>query len=174
MAGVILDALGNLYGATSAAGTAGGRALFELSPGSGGLTQQRLSQLYALLGCYEKAVEAESRSRLLAGEAPHEVLAKADRLRRALASGGGSAYWKEQLQLLKDSPNPPESYVRPYGLAIVYTHLNEKDAAFENLEIAYDERDPQMTELAVEPHFDALRADVRFGRLTRRIGLTSS
>jgi uncharacterized repeat protein (TIGR03803 family) len=38
MAGVIFDAVGNLYGATSVAGTAGGGAVFELSPGSGGWT----------------------------------------------------------------------------------------------------------------------------------------
>ena len=38
MAGVILDAEGNLYGATSAGGTAGGGAVFELSPGRSGWT----------------------------------------------------------------------------------------------------------------------------------------
>ncbi len=38
MAGVIFDAFGNLYGATSVNGTAGGGAVFELSPGSNGWT----------------------------------------------------------------------------------------------------------------------------------------
>ena len=47
MAGVILDALGNLYGATSVDGTAGGGAVFELSPGEGGWTY---SLIYPITG----------------------------------------------------------------------------------------------------------------------------
>ncbi len=47
MAGVIFDSLGNLYGATSAGGTAGGGAVFELSPGNGGWTY---SMIYPITG----------------------------------------------------------------------------------------------------------------------------
>ncbi|HUK74100.1 MAG TPA: choice-of-anchor tandem repeat GloVer-containing protein [Candidatus Bathyarchaeia archaeon] len=38
MAGLTFDVFGNLYGATSVGGTAGGGAVFELSPGNGGWT----------------------------------------------------------------------------------------------------------------------------------------
>lgn len=47
MAGVIFDSVGNLYGATSAGGTAGGGAVFELSPGNGGWTY---SLIYPITG----------------------------------------------------------------------------------------------------------------------------
>ena len=47
----------------------------------------------------------------------------------------------------------------PYGLAIIYARLGEKPKAFENLENALAERDTQITELAIEPQFDALRSD---------------
>jgi hypothetical protein len=72
---------------------------------------------------------------------------------------------------VRDQQNPPEAYVRPYGLAIIYAHLGANAKAFENLENALAERDPQMTELAIEPQFDPLRSDVRFSELERRVGL---
>ena len=49
--------------------------------------------------------------------------------------------------------------------------LGEKAEAFERLENALAERDTQITELAIEPQFDALRSDARFADLERRIGL---
>ena len=61
--------------------------------------------------------------------------------------------------------------VRPYGLAIIHACLGQKPKAFENLENALAERDTQITELAIEPQFDALRSDGRFVDLERRIGL---
>ncbi len=47
MAGVTFDTFGNLYGATSAAGSAGGGAVFELTPGAGGWTY---SLVYPITG----------------------------------------------------------------------------------------------------------------------------
>ena len=52
-----------------------------------------------------------------------------------------------------------------------YAHMGEKAKAFENLESALAERDTQITELAIEPQFDALRSDARFADLERRIRL---
>ena len=65
----------------------------------------------------------------------------------------------------------PGRYVSPYRLALVHTGLGEIDAAFEALEAAHDERAIGLVNLAVEPRFDPLRGDARFGRLLRRIGL---
>ena len=93
------------------------------------------------------------------------------RLQRELATKGERGYWDEQLQFARDPQNPPEAYIRPYGLAIIYVHLGEKAKAFENLENALAERDTQITELAIEPQFEALRTDARFPDLERRIGL---
>jgi TolB-like protein/DNA-binding winged helix-turn-helix (wHTH) protein/Flp pilus assembly protein TadD len=61
-------------------------------------------------------------------------------------------------------------YVSPLDIAIVYTGLGDRNAAFEWLEKAYEERTMRIQELA-EPHFDSLRSDPRFPDLMRRIGL---
>jgi TolB-like protein/DNA-binding winged helix-turn-helix (wHTH) protein/Tfp pilus assembly protein PilF len=135
------------------------------------LNHERLAQLYAILGRYEEAVTEETKARLLVGEKPQDVLAKMSTLQRELATNGERGYWKQQLQFAQDRQNPPEAYVRPYGLAVIYAHLGENAKAFENLEHALAERDTQITELAIEPQFDPLRSDPRFADLERRIGL---
>ncbi len=135
------------------------------------LNHERLAQLCAILGDYDEAITEETKARLLAGEKPQDVVAKMKTLQRELAAKGERAYWEMQLQFARDRQNPPEAYVRPYGLAIIYSHLGKKDKAFENLENALAERDTQISELAIEPQFDALRSDARFADLERRIGL---
>jgi TolB-like protein/DNA-binding winged helix-turn-helix (wHTH) protein len=135
------------------------------------LNHERLAQLCAILGRYDDAIAEETKARLLVGENPQDVLAKMDTLKRELATKGERGYWEEQLQFARDQQNPPEAYVGPYGLAIIYAHLGEKTKAFEKLENAFAERDTQITELAIEPQFDPLRSDARFADLERRIAL---
>lgn len=135
------------------------------------LNHERLAQLYAILGRYDEAISEETKARLLVGEKPQDVLAKIDILKREFATRGEHGYWRVQLLLARDGHNPPEAYVRSYGLAIIYAHLGEKTKAFENLENALAERDTQITELAIEPQFDSLRSDARFADLERRVGL---
>ena len=135
------------------------------------LNHERLAQLYAILGRYDDAISEETKARILAGEKPQDVREQMNTLKRELATKGERGYWKEQLELARLPQNPPESYIRPYGLAIIYAHLGDKAKAFENLENALAERDTQITELAVEPQFDALRSDTHFIDLERRVGL---
>ncbi len=135
------------------------------------LNHERWAQLYAILRRYDEAIAEETKARLVAGEKQQRVLQKMTALRRELAASGERGYWEQQLKFARDQQNPPEAYVRSYGLAIIYAHLGEKTKAFENLENALAGRDPQMTELAIEPQFDPLRSDARFSELERRIGL---
>ena len=64
-----------------------------------------------------------------------------------------------------------ETYISPYFIAVVYAGLNDKDAAFEWLEKAFDERHPYLILMAVEPVFSNLHSDPRFQELKRRVGL---
>ena len=64
-----------------------------------------------------------------------------------------------------------ERRVSPYSIALVYTGLGDRDHAFEWLERAYAERSPQLVILKVEPRFDSIRSDPRFGALMARMGL---
>lgn len=108
---------------------------------------------------------------MLAGEKPQWVLAKLEEVRQALNSRGARGYWEAELQLSTGEQNPPESYARPFGRAIIYSRLQDKDRAIANLKLAYAERDTQMTEITIEPQFDPLRSDPRFADLERRVGI---
>lgn len=134
------------------------------------LNHERLAQLYALLGKYEDAIGEETKARLLAGEKPQEVLAKMNRLRQVFTIKGAQGYWEEQLRLSREKINPPEGYDRPFGNAILHAYLGDKDSALADLEIAYRQRDTQITELGIDPQFDSLRTDPRFTDLERRVG----
>jgi serine/threonine-protein kinase len=62
-------------------------------------------------------------------------------------------------------------HVPPYTVALVYSALNEKEAAFAELEKAWGERSWYLIDLAVDPQIDNLRDDPRFKDLLRRVGL---
>ncbi len=59
-------------------------------------------------------------------------------------------------------------YVSPYMLAIAYCALDDKERAFEQLQKGLAIRDVWIVWLGVEPQFDRLRSDNRFGDLLRQ------
>jgi TolB-like protein/DNA-binding winged helix-turn-helix (wHTH) protein len=59
-----------------------------------------------------------------------------------------------------------------YEVALGYAGLNDNDSALSWLEKAYQQRDPGITFLKVDPCLDPLRSDVRFQELIRRVGLS--
>lgn len=64
-----------------------------------------------------------------------------------------------------------QKYVPALYLAFIYTGLNDKDQAFDWYRKALEERSHYMIYLQVEPSLDHLRADPRFQRLLRQVGL---
>ena len=52
--------------------------------------------------------------------------------------------------------------------------MGDANRAFEHLEKAFDDREPCMVTLAVDPVFDPLRQDERFADLVRRVRRTNS
>jgi hypothetical protein len=62
-------------------------------------------------------------------------------------------------------------YVTPYGTALVYAGLGEKDKAFAALNEAFDDRSHWLVWLKLDPRWGDLRTDPRFVELVRRIGL---
>jgi tetratricopeptide (TPR) repeat protein len=61
--------------------------------------------------------------------------------------------------------------VSPWGMAMLQTALGNKDEAFRYLQKVYDQRWPFLPMFSVDPAFDSLRSDPRFGNLVRRLGL---
>jgi TolB-like protein/DNA-binding winged helix-turn-helix (wHTH) protein/Tfp pilus assembly protein PilF len=131
----------------------------------------RLAHLYAHLGRYQDAISEEIKAR----ELSDKDVKHADEYGRALAeayrSGGPRGYWLKQLAVTDKDPNPPETYVTPFGRAIIYAELGDKDNALAALHRAYVQRDLLMTELAITPEFDFLRQEPRYKSLLQTIGL---
>jgi tetratricopeptide (TPR) repeat protein len=63
------------------------------------------------------------------------------------------------------------SYIINYWVAVTYAALGEKNAAFAELEKAYQARDWFLPRIKTDPFMDPLRDDPRFKDLVRRLGL---
>src|SRR5262249_17627333 len=146
------------------------RTTTEMFP-SFAIDHQRLAHLYAYREEYDQAISEETRTRILAGEDPHAGLELEDALRHAPVTRGPKGYWEKLLELSGRSDNPPEAYTTTDGLAILYVRLGDRNRAMQALEQGYNQRQLHMTEIGIEPAFDALRSEPRFQDLLRRIGV---
>jgi pentatricopeptide repeat protein len=89
-------------------------------------------------------------------------------LARSHALAGNTSEARRVLNEMLSSKEP----VSPFFIALVYTALGDKDAAFQWLGKAVDQRSGSVRYLKIEPRLDPLRADPRFGSLLRRVGLS--
>lgn len=64
-----------------------------------------------------------------------------------------------------------QTYVQPMALAMIHLGLGEQNATFDALGKAFDDRSAGLVYLKVEPAFDPIRSDARFGELLGKIGL---
>ena len=89
----------------------------------------------------------------------------------ALAKSGKQAEARTVLEeLLKLSAG---KYVSPYNIALLYNGLERRDEALTWLEKAYEQRDPKMTFLKVEPKWNNLRTEPHFIKLMQRMNFAS-
>ena len=119
------------------------------------------ASVYIEKGMFDEAVAESRKEYELTGRnvTPFGVYALAKSGKRAEAEGA-----------LKDLLKPsPTTYLSPYGIALVYNGLNESGKAMDWLEKGYDQRDPKMTSLKVEPKWNNLRSDPRFVELMRKM-----
>lgn len=61
-----------------------------------------------------------------------------------------------------------ERYISSYAIAAIYSALDDKNAAFDWLKRAYNERTPRLIELP-DPAFAGLESDPRFAELLMRV-----
>jgi serine/threonine-protein kinase len=86
----------------------------------------------------------------------------------ALARSGDEKHAREVLdELLRASRS---RYVSPYGIALIYNALGEKEATLAWLERGFEARDHKMNLLKVDPKWNNLHGDPHFENLVRRIG----
>ncbi len=123
-----------------------------------------LTRIYERSGRYDEAVEADLKDR--AARKPQSV----EPLRAAYESGGISAFWKKQIELLKeDSERDSES---EYHIASRYALLNDAENALKFLEKNQNRRGGMWHAVKVDPAFDSLRSNPRFIALLQKLNLS--
>jgi len=64
-----------------------------------------------------------------------------------------------------------KKHVTPYGVALVYAGLGDKDSTFSWLQRAYTGRSHWLVWLKLDPRWSNVRPDPRFEKLARRLNL---
>jgi len=92
-------------------------------------------------------------------------------------AGTGNAFgeWGHRAdaeQILADLDEMTRSkYVTPYGIALVYAGLGDKNQAFIWLDKALHGRSHWLVWLNRDPRWEGIRSDPRFAALAKRVGL---
>jgi Flp pilus assembly protein TadD len=91
----------------------------------------------------------------------------------AMEQGLRSAGWKGALikGIETRQAQRKTGYVSAYLIATLYAELGHKDQAFQWLNTAYQERDPELVGLKTDFVLDPIRSDPRFVELVRKVGL---
>jgi len=124
------------------------------------------------LGDFKRMTETDvehARSFGASGETLAMVQARGAALEQAFHAGGYAAVARCILERTSSDDIRRASLVLPFLLG----EAGELDAAFTELDRAFDIRDPALPHLAVAPGWDCLRGDPRFDALLRRMGLCS-
>jgi hypothetical protein len=92
----------------------------------------------------------------------------AELLRQAGTPEGYRALMHRRLEWEERAVKGP---VGSSGIAMLHARLGEKELAFRWLERSFESHTRDLIYLKVEPAYDSLRGDPRFGALLRRVGL---
>jgi serine/threonine-protein kinase len=122
-----------------------------------------LAEIYATTGNYPESVREYEKTLEIDGPLPSHLC--------FLGYAYGLAGRRNDALAILNKLKTSDKYVSPAELAVLYIGLGDKEAAFQALERAYNERDPQLRVLKVEPFYDRLRSDPRFTDILKRVGL---
>ena len=123
-----------------------------------------LGMAYKMKGDFPDAIAEYQKAKQL-NDDPF-VLALLGHVLAAAGNRGEALKILDQLKQLSD-----HRFVHAYGFALVYAGLGDKDQAFQWLEKSYDDHEPRIMRLKVDPLFDNLHSDPRYADLLRRLGL---
>ncbi|MCL4523960.1 MAG: tetratricopeptide repeat protein [Acidobacteria bacterium] len=141
-----------------------GKACLELDPNYH-MCHFWLGRAYVEKKMYVEAINEIRRAIELQ---PENLMAVA-LLGHAYARSGQPAKARETIRNLQRLST--RRYVSPSLFAIVYCGLGEIDSAFEWIARAFQQRDPLLTRMKLDPVTVPLRSDPRFADLLRRVGL---
>jgi tetratricopeptide (TPR) repeat protein len=126
-----------------------------------GFTREKQGNLNEAIQEFQKAVD-------LSGGDPSYLAAVA----HACALSGHQSQARVISGRLRLQKRAATEYVSSYDIALVYLGLGQKEQALNWLNRAYEEDDPNMNFLNVDPILDEVRSDHRFQRLLQRVGLS--
>jgi serine/threonine protein kinase len=130
------------------------------------LSRLDLGEVYAVTGRLEEAVQEFGRAVDDSEDNPYAVGYW------GYACGLAGYRTEADRALLKLKELAQHRYVPPLANAFVLLGLGHRDEVFKWLDRAYEERDcRRFAYFLVDPIFDPLRSDPRFGELLRRVGL---
>ena len=125
-----------------------------------------MGEVYALTGRLEEAIQEFGRAVDDSQDNPYAV----GYFGYACGLAGRRAEADRALLELKELAQ--HGYVPPLANAFVFLGLGQMDDVFKWLDRAFEERDcRRFAYFLVDPIFDPLRSDPRFGELLRRVGL---
>jgi TolB-like protein/DNA-binding winged helix-turn-helix (wHTH) protein len=127
---------------------------------------ESLAYAYVNKGMYEESIK--EMEQLASSDGEHDL---AQTMKIAFAHSGYKGALKSRLKYYKDR-RKAGAHVNFWDEALTHAQLGNTDLALQALEKAYDERE-DITDLAVNPSWDSIRADPRFQELLRRVGLNT-
>ncbi len=134
--------------------------------------RNNLADVYEAKGMYPEAVEQRLiQVKLLFGLSPENI----KDLQIAFEKGGYKGFVQKQIDIQLASQRSSlekdkNAYLPAFRIAETYARLGDKDKAFEYLNKAFDQREPQIAELKIRLPLIFLRDDPRFKELVRKIG----
>jgi adenylate cyclase len=120
---------------------------------------------YLQKGMFDEAINEVKQAVKLSGESTISLAV----LGHAYASAGRKNQALDIIEQLKERAK--RRYLPSYWIALIYTGLKDKEAAFEWLERAFQERSSWLVWIKVEPRYDFLRADERFASLMKKMNI---
>jgi len=135
--------------------------------------RNNLADVYEAKALYPEAVEQRLiQIKLLFGVSPENI----KDLQLAFEKDGYKGFVKKQIDIQLDSQRSTlekdkNAYLPAFRIAEAYARIGDKEKAFEYLNKAYDQREPQIAELKIRLPLSSLRDDPRFKDLVKRVGI---
>ena len=135
--------------------------------------RNNLADFYEAKGMYSEAIEQRLiQLKLLFGVSPETI----KDLQLAFEKDGYKGFVQKQIDIQLDSQRSilekdKNAFLPAFRIAVDYARLQDKDKAFEYLNKAYEQREPQIAELKIRLPLKFLRDDPRFKELVRRVGI---
>lgn len=134
-----------------------------------GLARWLLTTAYERKGDFSKAIDLQEATTVVYGATKESAAQHFGPIRRAFQNSGPKGYWRANLdQGLSQWKKKPGD---PYGLAVLYARVGDKQSTFAWLEKAYQARSQNLTYwMRTDPAFDPIHSEPKYVELFRGIG----